>query len=157
MPQFRSLKELQDYLEHFVADVMEKTADVERALVDAMVEEVIRVVYNAYQPTEYQRRGENDGLADPRNMMITGVSFLTGGKVHVTFENLAEANDLGRDGEMLTDIIVEGNPEDWANPDGPWSAPRDFIASTAENLRNNPTELVAALKKGLAAKGFTVN
>src|SRR5690606_28322756 len=155
MPQFRSRGELQKYLEANTAEVLYKHADVERILAETMRDQVLAVVYAAYTPEEYVRRGDNEGLSDVRNMQVTDVQIDSNGKVRLIFENLTTGNDSMSD-EYIVDTIEEGIKQNWDNPNGPWSEPREFVEATRTAIKNNPEQLINAIKSGLKAKGFTV-
>src|SRR5690606_37531924 len=117
---------------------------------------VEEVVYAAYSPESYERREDNGGLSDPRNMQITEV-FVEGNGVKLTFENLTKGND-SLQGEYTADLIEYGEGfagKHW-NSVGEWSKPRKFAEETAIRLRSNPTQLLNALKSELSKRGFQV-
>lgn len=155
MPKFKDLDSLLAYLQTNTAQALAKSAEVERIMAEVMVQSVIDVVYGSYTPTQYERRMDDGGLSDPRNMGITDYGIDGNGNVFIRFENLTEGED-SLQGKYITDTIVEGRKEDWNNPNGEWSEPRDFIAETAKRLRDNPTELINAFKSGLKSKGFSI-
>lgn len=154
MPKFKDLKSLEAYLQKNAMQVLAKSAEVERIMAEVMSQAVIDVVYGYYEPTQYERRMDEDGLSDVRNMGISDWGIKGNGDVFITFENLTEGND-SMQGKYITDTIVEGREQDW-NRSGEWSNPRDFIGETAKRLRDNPQPLIEAFKKGLLAKGFNV-
>lgn len=154
MATFKSLSDMQKYLEENVHTVLNTYTKIEDVLVDAMVESVWMHVYDAYEPSQYNRREDDGGLADPRNMEITSVT-LENGRVKLIFENIAQGDDTLRN-EFLTDTIEEGIKKNWYNSSGAWAEPRPFIAEMVQSLKNNPTELIEAVKSGLIEKGFKV-
>lgn len=152
MPKFKNLNDLEAYLQKNVHHVMNRSAELERVLADTMALAVWQVVYDAYEPESYNRREDDDGLADTRNMVINSVTVTDEG-VKLIFENIAQGNDtLSR--TFLTDTIVEGIKENWNYSGSPWSEPRDFVGETAKRLRENPEEIVEAIKNGLKKKKF---
>lgn len=155
MPKFKDLNSLEAYLQKNISQVLARSAEVERIMAEVMSQAVIDVVYAAYEPTQYDRRGDEDGLSDVRNMGITDFGINGNGDVFITFENLTEGAD-SMAGKYITDTIVEGRKDDWNNSNGVWSEPRDFISETARRLQANPSELINAFKSGLLAKGFNV-
>ena len=155
MPKFKDLDLLLAYLQKNTAQALAKSAEVERIMAEVMSQAVVDVVYGSYTPTQYERRMDDGGLSDPRNMGITDFGVNSNGDVFITFENLTEGED-SLQGKYITDTIVEGKKENWNNPNGEWSEPRDFIAETAKRLRDNPSELINAFKNGLKAKGMQV-
>lgn len=154
MPKFKNFDTMEAYLKKDIYNILFKSMDIERVLAEAMVQSVYETVYDAYDPVEYNRRDDDGGLADPRNMQITKV-YLEGDTIKITFENLTKGNDSMK-GELITPTIVEGLAQNWANADGVWSQPRDFISDTANRLRSNPTELLNAVKTALIKRGFQV-
>ena len=154
MPKFKDLKSLETYLQKNIQQVMNKSAELERALAETMSSAVFDVVYKSHEPEQYVRRGDEGGLSDTRNMEIVSVEVVNGG-VQLVFENLTEGVDNLK-GKFITDTIVEGIKENWNYAGSPYSDPRDFVAETAKRLRDNPTELAQALRNGLISKGFIV-
>lgn len=154
MPKFKDLNSLEAYLQKNIHQVMNRSAELERVLAETMSSSVFDVVYKAYEPQSYERRGDDGGLSDTRNMEIISVDVVNGG-VQLVFENLTEGAD-SMSGKFITDTIVEGIKENWNHPGSPYSDPRDFVAETVRRLQANPTELVQAIKNGLTTKGFNV-
>lgn len=157
MATFRNLKELQKWLEPQLADMLLDSMEVESVLQDAMAKAIVEKVYNVYTPHQYERRGFNGGLADPRNMKITDVA-LVNGQIKLTFENLTMGAD-NLSNEYIGDLIEFGeghNGKHWQNPQGEWAKPRPFSAEAARSISENPTYLIQAIKKGLQERGFKV-
>lgn len=152
--KFNNLDELELYLQKNVMQILSRDASIERILAETMSQAVVDVVYGAYEPTQYQRRGDEDGLSDQRNYFITDYG-IRDGKVFLTFENLTEGAD-SMEGKFIGDMIEYGIKELWNNPVGEWSEPRPFAQETVDRLNANPTELLEALKTALMARGFTV-
>lgn len=154
MATFRSLAELQKYLENNVAETLARSMDVERVLSDEMSQAVVDVVYAAYSPTVYDRRMDEGGLSDTRNMEIVDWG-VRDGKAFLVFENLTQGND-GQSSVYISDMIEQGIKNMWSNPDGAWSEPRGFVAETQRRLKENPHELIEAIKNGLRQKGMRI-
>lgn len=154
MAKFRNLSEIQKYLEANTAKMLANSMDIERILADTMYEKVWQYVYDAHDPKEYNRREEEGGLADIRNYAITDFG-VRDGKAYLVFENLTQGNDNLRT-VYLTDTIEEGIKSNWGNPDGVWSNPRPFVTETVRALRENPQELLDAIKKGFEQQGMKV-
>lgn len=156
MATFKSLTEIQRYLEQNAMEVLKGSMALERVLANTMSQSVIDVVYNAYPEGEASRRGEKDyGLADPRNGEISDVIIESNGKVRLIFENIAEGEDTLK-GEILIDTIEEGIKSNWNNPDGVWSEPRRAMEEASNRIRQNPSEVVNAIKQGLRERGMKV-
>lgn len=153
MPKFKDLTQMQAWLEKNVHQVVNRSAELERVLVDAMVDSVMRHVYDAYEPEFYNRREDEDGLADSRNYAITSVT-LEAGRIKLVMENLTQGND-NLSHTFLTDTIEQGIEKNWDRT-GVWSEPRPFIAEAIKELNENPERLIEALKKGLISKGLII-
>lgn len=151
--QFRNLKELQRYINLNVPDEIFKQGKLERQLKEAMLEAVERIVYEAYTPTTYDRRGSDGGLKDVDNMMITE-AFFSGNNFKIIFENITKGNDTLSD-EFLTRTIEEGIESNWQKT-GEWSEPRPFMREMYENIMANPEPLIRAIKDAFIKVGFKV-
>lgn len=157
MKTFRSLSEIQRYLEQNTQVILDNSAQLESFLAYKMRDAVIEHVYSVYEPEVYERRGTTDGLADERNMAITSVD-ITGNRVRVTFENLAEGAD-NLSGEYIGDLIEFGeghSGKTWSDPDGAWAKPRPFSTKAAEDIATNPSTLIKILKSELGNAGFKI-
>ncbi|MEK4025518.1 hypothetical protein [Sporosarcina sp. FSL W7-1283] len=154
MVKFKNLAQMQAWLEKNVHQVVNKSAEIERILVDAMVESVWMNVYDAYEPQQYNRREDEGGLADERNYEVTSVS-LVDGRVRMVVENLTQGND-NLSHTFLSDTIEAGIKSNWNNSNGSWAEARPYIAETIKKLKENPEELAGTLRKGLAAKGLKI-
>jgi len=158
MASFKNLKQLEAYLKMNIHQVLRDSMELERELAEIMYQTVIDRVYNSYtsSPEEMdKRRGDNDGLSDIRNMVVTGVSIQPNGMVKVVFENIAEGRDTMED-TLLVDAFEQPSKAGHWNRQGVWSQDRSFINETAERIRQNPEHVIAAIRKGLKEKGFTV-
>ena len=154
MPKFKTFEALEQYLLKNFQQVLAKSKDVERIMAEAMSQAVLDVVYAYYLPKQYERRADEDGLSDVRNMGITNYGINEDGDAYIIFENLTEGN-FTLEGKYTTDTIVEGIEENW-DFTGRWMDRRDFVSETAKRLRENPFPLLDAFKKALIAKGFNV-
>lgn len=165
MATFKNLTQIQRHLEKNVHEIMNRSAELERVLADAMSQAVWDVVYAGNEPAVYQNRRDDGGLSDTRNMSITSVT-VENNKVKLTFENLTQGNEdfiplYGHPqdslhGNFISDTIVEGIKSNWIRQDGNWTDPRDFVSETINKLKSNPDELARAIKNGMAAKGMKV-
>lgn len=156
MPKFNSIKEIEEYLKHNVAEIVRQSPEIERVLESVMRQKVMEVVYGAYEPSKYKRRKDEGGLSDPRNFAITSVDII-GNNILLKYENLTEGNDSLR-GEYIGDLIEYGqgyNGKTWSR-EGKWSKPRPFAEEAQKFLRDNPQGLKRALRKSLTEAGFRV-
>jgi len=151
---FNNLDEIEAYLQKNVMEILSRDASIERILSETMSQAVIDVVYGSYAPTQYERRADESGLSDVRNMVISDWG-VRDGKVFLIFENLTEGVD-SMEGKFIGDMIEYGIKELWNNPAGEWSEPRPFSEETVNRLNADPSELLSALRTALEARGFTV-
>ena len=157
MPKFKgnnALSDMQAWLEQNIQKVLLSSINVENVLVETMIQAIWEVVYDAYEPEQYNRREDDGGLADRRNIMITGIEIVDGA-IRLTVENLTYGNDSLR-GSYITDTIEEGIKANWDNSNGAWAEPRPFIEETRKRLKENPTQLIEAVKDGLRKRGLKV-
>jgi len=155
MPKFTNLKDLEAYLQRNFHEVMNSSMELERVMAEEMSRAVVDVVYSAYDPKDYERRGNNDGLSDPRNGIVSDVIIEDNGKVRLIFENITEGND-SLQGDLLVDTIEEGIWDNWWSPASPYADARTFMQETANRIKQNPEDVIAAIEKGLSSKGFVV-
>lgn len=148
-----NLKDLESYLLKQVKRSLIVNDDVRHAVGKKVSEKVDSEVYDKYSPTSYKRRGHNDGLADERNVEMTGVSS-SNNKIQLVYENLTEGNDSMK-GQFISDGINDGDEDMWNNPNGDWSKPRPFIGKAINELQNG-NELRSALKSSLQKSGLEV-
>lgn len=128
-----------------------KSPQVLSAFRHAMVDSVYTEVYDYYEPHAYDRRYEDGGLSDARNMVFTEHK-LDGKTFTSNFENLTVGSDSevyghptdSMSGYFISELIEKGidfqhtspsNSENgWYDPDGKWADPRPFAKATAIKL-----------------------
>lgn len=158
MAKFRgNLKQLQSYVKQNLHEIAKNSMELERELAEIMSKVVIERVYESYtsSPTMMDmRRGNDGGLSDPRNMIVSDVKIESTG-IRVIFENIAEGRDTMSD-DMLVDAFENPSGNGHWNSQGTWSQGRGFISETAERIRQNPEPVISAIKLGLRERGFTV-
>lgn len=145
---------MQVWLEKNIHKVVSKNPAMERILADSMSLAVHDVVYDYYEPYSYERRKNEGGLSDTRNMEIASVT-IENGKVKLVMENRTLGNDSMAN-QFISDTIIDGISANWDNPNGRWTDKRDYISHSMNELRNNPQELVEILKAGLISRGLKV-
>lgn len=151
MAQFRNLTELQRYLEQNTMEILANSMGIESVLASTMSQSIIDVVYAHYEPEVYERRMDEGGLSDIRNMSVVDWG-ITNKSAFLIFENLAEGND-NQAGRYITDMIEEEIESMWSKT-GAWSEPRPFVEETVRRLKENPQELVEAIKNEFRARGM---
>jgi hypothetical protein len=162
--EFSNLKQLEKYLNKQMADVLqnevaEKVKDVEQESID-------RTVYRGYQPTSpdsepwvYERRRDDGGLRDRRNME-EAITHTSNG-VELSVENTTTGKD---DNFEIADLVEYGdgtngkeytfkrNRDDTAKQ---YLRGRPFTQETVETLERTG-EHVDEMRKGLKRKGLDV-
>ena len=144
MPEIRNMKALEDYLQKHINSALqdEVTSDVKVYMSDV----IQSVVYDAYTPKMYIRRGAYGGLGDQNN--ITG-TLVSDGQLEIA--NEAPFNGANPYKDTLTEVIVTGEGYNY----DPGIGPRDFIQATKDVLANTKAH-VDALKNGMKKRGFDV-
>ena len=84
-PQIQAFhKEIKD---KFYNDLLETLQECKQYFIEKMQEAVQEAVYDAYTPTQYERRGEEGGLKDPKNFNLQIFFDRDGSCCHVLHEN----------------------------------------------------------------------
>ena len=112
-------------------------------------------VYSNYTPTHYERRGENGGLGDDRNIVYD----YTTGKIDIMV--IAEPNRSvfntpirGGNDTLLASWIEFGKVKNvFNNEDYEWIHPRPFMKTAMDILRSN-SRIARILKKGMRKRGL---
>lgn len=160
MANFTSLESLFDYIQDSVNEVLE--SDVTELVEDTMIDSIQTKVYNVYTPTVYNRRGEDGGLLDKRNIstVVSSNGQLT--STNVTIANsviyrgsYGKAYSSKNIGGLLTPIIVSGIGYDFQNSAKAYSQPRNFITETKIQLSNG-NKIKRTISTGLKKNGIKV-
>lgn len=155
MAYYKDLKSLFAAMQKDMHEVM--ADEVYETVVEVQQEEIVREVYDAYEPYQYERRGENGGLLDKNNNRAT--FFTVNGGMQMLVQNVTKGQDNGR---YITPLIVGGDGAygmeyDYkTNRDGTsWKylQERDFISSTMRRLERT-LEAHEAMRRGLAKRGY---
>ena len=149
MPTFSDLKSLEAFLKKSVDNAL--NAEVAQAIKETQSDVIQDVVYNAYTPKLYQRRGAlGGGLGDTTNMyheVYDGV---------LTVENRTPPNPdyshTALQSKSIDTAVERGERYDyWGD-----AFPRPFTAKTVERLENSDI-LTKAISSGLNRQGITAN
>lgn len=151
MPDFKSLKDLEKHLQKAIDNSMQN--EVEEAIIEQEQESIERVVYDAYDPKYYIRRGSHGGLIDKNNMfgkLNSGRS--NAGNSELSIYNNTPPNPNYRHSTLSSRFIdgaVEyGKEYDFYNP-----GERPFTEDAIEQLEYNKKH-EKALKQGLKRQGI---
>ena len=157
--QVKNLKELENVLKAQLNDNKFFTSHLQDKSAEIMSERIKENVYKAFTPSEYERRGDDEGFSDPSGIQFTDMSD-TGNGLLIKLENMNTGND-SMEGKTLTDMVENGgNKGDWVNPyvrdayGRVVSKKRPFIQSTIDDMNQNKGELIEALRKDLNELGF---
>lgn len=164
MPTFDNLKQLEDYLNKQMADVMQK--EVAEKVKDVEQKQIDKTVYDGYSPSsddgepwQYERRRDKGGLRSRDNMDVD--VQMVGNGVELTVENTTKGKD---DNFEIADLVEYGdgyNGKQYTykrNRDGTaneYLRARPFTKNTADELEMTG-EHIDAMKKGLKARGLSV-
>lgn len=140
MPSFKSINALEKFINQKLSDVLKN--EVFEAIREEMQEKVQTVVYDQYDPRDYQRTEKL--MRDIEKSMLD--------------ENTLIVENTRRDGDKeIVPIIEYGVGYTWGyvrNLDEE-IGPRPFVEETRKSLQNSD-KLKNAIKNGLRMRGFTV-
>jgi hypothetical protein len=165
MPEFKSLTELNKYLQKQIKDALNN--EVSEVVKSEEQKKVKTEVYDKYnvvkgeqkEPYKYKRRGSSGGLSDKRNMKHKVKNVRNGAELSV--ENRTKGQDEniyiadlveGGDGSFGLDYDYKSNRDGTANQ---YLQARPFQQRTVEALEQSG-EHVEAMKKGLIRNGLDV-
>ena len=151
MGKHNTIKSLNDeILKHARDGLVRRVSDTVK---DVQKESIQDVVYNAYHPNVYNRRGENGGLLDKGNMEEKVLQ--SNKKASLIVKNLTEFNRENEDddsfsynpsvyNDYLTPLIVLGHDRHIGiggsgyihNNEGDFTKSRDFIRDTESRLKS---------------------
>ena len=144
MPKFRTIAEALRYANTQLLPAVDTTLETEvfDAAKTTYVAAAETVVYDAYEPKMYERRGEYDGLADPYNVVVVGDKASNG---KVTIRNITKPNPNAINAEAVTTgkslpALIEyghgykGNVYDFPRRGREYMKPRPFTYETRERL-----------------------
>ena len=126
----------------------------------AELEAIREVVYDAYDPLEYIRRGDRGGFADPDNIVIQGGAARNGRLVLKNVTPPDDRYDGSTTGKDLAELIAYGHSR-YCRANGvgydfisksprrrqKYMAPRDFVGKAHEIFAKE--DKTAVLRKGL--------
>lgn len=154
---FKNLNKLFDHLQKQANRVL--MSDVAPVAKENMSEAIKENTYKEYvskaKVEPYERRGDEGGLSDVRNMDSKMISDNT-----LSIKNMTTGNEVYRDSQgwdrgLIDAIIVYGQGYHWSHSaiyqDQPF--PRDFYEDTIERLESNQ-EHVKAFREGMRKLGY---
>lgn len=156
MATFKNMNELAQHLEKLAMKNLQN--EVAETVKQEMSETIKEETYNAYSPKSYQRREDDGGLSDVRNMQTAIVNANTIGIKNETKGNAAYADARdGYDPGNIDEIIVYGSGYRWTDSEiyKTQPFPRDFYSGTVSRLNQNGNH-IKALADGLRKQGLNV-
>jgi hypothetical protein len=141
MPEFKSLADIEKYLNQKIKkSLSNEVADVAR---DTMSKHVMSDVYQAYEPTQYQRTGD----------LYKDISTAMKNDNTLEIENVARDEETGR---LIAPVVESGEGYEWEKSRiyqmQPF--PRPFVENTAKELESGLAK--EALADGLRKQGLDV-
>lgn len=160
MAQFKSLKALKEYLEKSVETALKDEPP--KAVKNLMIKHILRDVYMVYQPRRYQRRLNNGGLLDEKNIIIDPKDHNTVEIYNITKRNTIYTNDYTAGQMYLTPVIEFGHEVaeekgyrgyTYPNSYKEYYKKRPFISNTRKSLATSKSH-VKALQESLKRLGI---
>ncbi|MOA02601.1 hypothetical protein D3C78_1220580 [compost metagenome] len=112
--------------------------------------------YTDYDPTEYERRRRDGGLADISNYTVELIGNNAVSVTNDTTGNEEYWDSDGYNGGSIDHIIVSGKGYNWVRSRiYKQKLPRDFYGGTVKRLRQGNL-LLNVFKKGLKSRGLDV-
>jgi len=128
--------------------------EVKDVVVSKLKEHMQKDVYATYTPHEYQRRMDDGGLIDPKNIEHTVNENMLRVYPTAPIEGPRIPGYEPAPGKTnLAKIIERGARNPWNRKSYRWTKPRPFVKNTQEELRKNPRPIVEALANQVAAGG----
>ena len=131
-----NIEDLEEFIDKFNDNLEEVSISVGKDVGDLLHKNIKQMVYEGeFQPNYYNRRKENGGFGDRRNIIITPVESGV-----ITVENIAKGNEnepyADAKGERLDEIIEYGEDYTWnRKPDA-----RPVFEFTKEELESGILE-----------------
>ncbi len=157
MPEFRSLKDLENYLQDKIDSAL--LVEVAAGIKEVEQTAIQDIVYNTYDPFVYSRRGTHGGLADKDNMTE---SLVASGELWIeNYTPFNEGYDTLNHGFGLDELVEYGDYSSGFYYDYPYSTyqeptflyPRPFTQETIDRL-NKSKEHLDQLWAGLRRRGI---
>ncbi len=153
---FKNGHDLEGFLRRMIQDSLEN--EVAEKVKDEQIKQADEVVYAAYSPKEYDRRGSSSGGLKSRDSIVSNTSREKN-QIILRVRNVATgADDMS--GRGIAGLVEYGQGGGygrytWTPPndrDASYLQPRPFIEGTRLSIANNRYH-VKYLQKGLAARG----
>ena len=155
-PQIQAFhKEIKD---KFYNDLLETLQECKQYFIEKMQEAVQEAVYDAYTPTQYERRGEEGGLKDPKNFDLQ-IFFDRDGSIVVFMKNMATG--VGNAFYIDEGIVTGKDFYDWERSYAYYLAQqgkfqRDFYTLMEYTVQDD-RQLQILIERGMKKRGWNIN
>ena len=154
MPEFNSILELEKWLLPKLQSVMQN--EVAEVIKKEESNQIKQKLYAEFEPLAYERRKDNDGLSDVRNMIATTKTNIHG--VTTVIENMTKGNPkygYKPNDEYIAGIIANGGHYQYhSDVTSPYyERPRLVNTYTVEALQGNRRH-ISAIIEGLQKYGI---
>ena len=156
-PQIQAFhKQIKDKFYEDLLDTLQ--TDCKQYFIDKMQEAVQEVVYDAYQPTQYKRRGEDGGLKDPRNFNLQ-MFYDRDGSIVVFMKNMTTG--AGNAFYIDEGIVTGKDFYDWERSYAYYLAQqgkfqRDFYTYMEYDVKDD-RQLQMLIESGMKKRGWNIN
>lgn len=155
-PQIQAFhKEIKD---KFYNDLLETLQECKQYFIEKMQEAVQEAVYDAYTPTQYERRGEEGGLKDPKNFDLQ-IFFDRDGSIVVFMKNMTTG--AGNAFYIDEGIVTGKDFYDWERSYAYYLAQqgkfqRDFYTLMEYTVQDD-RQLQILIERGMKKRGWNIN
>lgn len=155
-PQIQAFhKEIKD---KFYNDLLETLQECKQYFIEKMQEAVQEAVYDAYTPTQYERRGEEGGLKDPKNFDLQ-IFFDRDGSIVVFMKNMTTG--AGNAFYIDEGIVTGKDFYDWERSYAYYLAQqgkfqRDFYTLMEYTVQDD-RQLQMLIERGMKKRGWNIN
>ena len=155
-PQIQAFhKEIKD---KFYNDLLETLQECKQYFIEKMQEAVQEAVYDAYTPTQYERRGEEGGLKDPKNFDLQ-IFFDRDGSIVVFMKNITTG--VGNAFYIDEGIVTGKDFYDWERSYAYYLAQqgkfqRDFYTLMEYTVQDD-RQLQILIERGMKKRGWNIN
>mgnify|MGYP001481515179 FL=1 len=153
--QIETLEELEELITKDAKNALMTRGSMSNQIIrDKVVDVTKEMVYDRYEPKNYERRGEQDGLSDEENLTI----YLEGKLDKNTYQlSIAQEVDGNFDDNEYSNDLAPTINEGWGDKEQPYEKPSGHLDYLRENLTTGIVgELINALKHDLHMLGYEI-
>lgn len=153
--QIETLEELEELITKDAKNALMTRGSMSNQIIrDKVVDVTKEMVYDRYEPKNYERRGEQGGLSDEENLTI----YLEGKLDKNTYQlSIAQEVDGNFDDSEYSNDLAPTINEGWGDKEQPYEKPSGHLDYLRENLTTGiDGELINALKHDLHMLGYEI-